>query len=695
MWSRAIAICLLVILPVGLVPLAGGQSLANGSAGNLAATDGLDLDGMDTEVLPGHDFYSFANGAWARRAVIAPGDWQTGTLKSVKDRTDADAEAVVRMLRRGNWPEGSDEAKFLSIYQSALDRTSRRLLGVRPVNGFVRQIKQAETHQDIALLMGSHALDAGGLFESGLRIDPLTGQGYVIALDVSSFLLGSRDLHLRTDAPAVAQRAEATRLLARLLRRTGTYRRVNDRVTAVLAVERALADVAPDVAVRRVPIRPEQVFSLEQLQARFPDFHWGSYFAARGLGGTSQIHVQSLEALPELIAIFHATGIDVWKDYLILRLMTRFGPYLDPVTEGVALQLDAVLKGADYARPSRRERARQIATSLMPDVVGRHYISAHVDDAAIEDVERMTAHLKAAFRKRLLAADGLAADTRATALEKLDRLQLVVGAPPGWNDYDGYAPDRRSLFGNVYLRRQLRHESSRLRLLSQAAGVEAGNERSDEVLGDVFFSPLSVGAFYLPSLNTIVVPAAYLQAPYYDANASLAVNFGMLGTTLGHEIGHAFDDQGSKRGPSGRLRNWWTVEDRDWFDGVGAALSDQLSAFEAAPGVPLNTRLTLGENLSDVVGVDLAFDALERAADAAGRNLTVEDRQAFFVGYAQKRRSKRTDAVIWEFATTDPHSPPEVRVNGILAHIDAWYEAFGVTAGDALWLAPEERVRVW
>jgi len=214
---------------------------------------------------------------------------------------------------------------------------------------------------------------------------------------------------------------------------------------------------------------------------------------------------------------------------------------------------------------------------------------------------------------------------------------------------------------------------------------------------DIFFSPLTVGAYYLNGLNLVVIPAAYLQAPYYDPAADMATNFGALGTTLGHEIGHAFDDQGSKRGPHGQLENWWTADDRARFDALGEALSDQFADVEVVPGMRIDTALTLGENLSDLAGVTLALDALReaKAAREEGADLTPEDLRAFFTSYAIKRRTKRLFALQMELAGTDTHSPPADRVNRILPHIDAWYDAFGVTEGHALWIPPDERVRIW
>ncbi|MEO1476880.1 MAG: M13 family metallopeptidase, partial [Pseudomonadota bacterium] len=419
-------------------------------------------------------------------------------------------------------------------------------------------------------------------------------------------------------------------------------------------------------------------------------------FSARGLRETTPIHVRITERMDEIIAVFNETPLQVWKDYLSLRLILDYGSYLDESTALLIHRFDMARLGAEYAPRKRRERAWRVALDLLPDPIGQAYIDEHLSDQTIAEVQKMVGWTLAAYRERIEVAEWLTDETRARAIEKLNAINVVVGEPPGWNNFDGYTPVRGSLFSNAYTRQQLRHQSALSRLRVPEADRAEEPPDPTRLLTDIFFSPLGVGAYYLPTLNTIVIPAAYLQRPYYDPSASVAVNFGALGTTLGHELGHAFDDQGAKRGPHGQLQNWWQDGDSERYRALGANLSAHLSAFEAAPGIPLNTQLTLGENLSDLAGIEIAWRALELAKSASGEtSISDEEARAFFISYAQKRRAKRLPTVNINFAYSDPHSPPAVRVNGILPHIDSWYEAFDITENDPLWLAPEDRIRIW
>ncbi|MEO1405607.1 MAG: M13 family metallopeptidase [Pseudomonadota bacterium] len=516
------------------------------------------------------------------------------------------------------------------------------------------------------------------------------------SIEPADLLLQSQALYLRQDSLAIDQRNESRRLLVRILRRVGRNSRAESRVDAVFELEHRLAELYPEPVAARQPIIAENVFGIASLETTFPEFPWRRFLAARGVVKDTIIQVPPRDQIPELIALFHATPVSVWRDYMTLRLILSYGSYLDEGTDRLVAEFDAARSGIAYTPLKRRERAWRVAADILPDPIGRAYVERYLTDTTVVEVHKIVDWTLLAYRERIEAADWLEAETRRRAIEKLDAITVVVGEPPGWNNFDFFTPIRGSLFSNAYSRQQLRHRSALARLLSSTEDEEDPSAPSKNPLDDIFFSPISVGAYYLPTLNSIVVPAAYLQAPYYDPSASLAVNFGALGTTIGHELGHAFDDQGARRGPDGQITDWWSAKDNEQFVAKGDKLSRHLSAFEAAPGIPLNTALTLGENLSDLVGVEIAFRAMELAHHAGrGEGVAREDAQAFFISYAQKRRAKRLPTIEIDFAYSNLHSPPSVRVNGILPHVDQWYSAFDVSEDDPLWVAPEDRVHIW
>ncbi|MEO0881274.1 MAG: M13 family metallopeptidase [Pseudomonadota bacterium] len=661
-----------------------------------SALHGIDWAGMDHDTPPGVDFFRHANGTWYDTTSIEKGKWQAGALETAKSRTDERAEEIVRRIRRSRWPSDSNEAKFLAIFRNHIDHNSRRQVGLRPVGPFLSLIEGAETHDHVASLLGSYNLDAGGLISITLRLDPIEGQGYVASIEPADLLLQSRSLYLRSDPMALDQVERAQAQLKRLLQRVDWSSDTAERVAAVLDLERRLAALYPDAVSRRQPVSAEQVFGVDDLGTAYPGFPWRRFLAARGVTEDTIIQVRVSEELPGLIAAFNATPVDVWRDYLTLRFSLTYGPYLDELTARIVHRFDSARLGVEPALPTRRQRARRVATDLLPDPVGQAYVERYLSDSVVHEVEKIVDWTLLAYRERIENANWLSDDTRQRAIEKLDAIQVVVGEPPGWNNFEQFVPVRGSPFYNAYSRQQLRHRSALSRLQMPAEDPIEAAANSETRISDIFFSPISVGAYYLPTLNAIVIPAAYLQPPYYNPSASMAVNFGAVGTTIGHELGHAFDDQGAKRGPSGKISNWWDEDDKARFDAKGARLSDHLSRFDAVPGIPLNTDLTLGENLSDLAGVEIAFRALELARAAGGTDtLSKDDAQAFFISYAQKRRAKRLPTVNIDFAYSDPHSPPSVRVNGILPHVDGWYAAFDITEDDPLWLSPDHRIQVW
>lgn len=655
---------------------------------------GFDLNGMDENTAPGRDFYKFANGTWAAQAVIAPDEWQAGPIIDIWDLTDKRAAELTHKVLGRRWEESSDEAKFVRIYRSYLDRSTSGRRQPSPIRALVQHIGQARTREDIAERFGNFRLNANGLFGVALRVDPLTGEGYIPSLEPTGLILGGKFAYLRDDPASRAVRSEASGLLVSLLRASGARRNARTRVERILALETQIANLLPDPAIGRDPQRSLTRMSPEMLAEKAPGFAWAIFLEKAGLGHVTAVDVASEDSLIAMTELFAATPVSVLKDYLRLRLMIDYGPFLRDNVARRAEALSALRRGTEYVRPSRSDRARELAHRLIPDVLARAYVAEYVNPQILHDVEAMAEMVRGAYGDRIRAASWLSAPTRERALAKLDKLDFIIGTPPGWNDYADYNPREETLFGNVYWSDQLRHESSLWRLNN---AQRRGPADIETLRSHIFFSPLRTGAYYLPRLNTVILPAAYLQAPYYDPGADPAVNFGALGTTIGHEIAHAFDDQGSKFDENGKLQNWWGEADRAAFERIGAEMSLQFSQYEAAGGLLVNPGLTLGENLSDLVGVEVALQAWERMArdrglaDAERR----EGQRRFFLAYAQKRRSVRREHVAMGLALRDPHSPPVHRVNGILRNVDAWYDTFGVGPDDALWLAPEARVRLW
>lgn len=695
-----------LLLIIGLLCFQGAVSYAedalntdkNALKGGLVQPEispwGFDLEGMQKNTAPGDNFYEFANGSWQNEASIAPNYWSQTPTRRLAVRSEQENLALIADLDAQDWPEESDEAKFLGIYASYMDRKRVNRLALEPIAPFLQSISRARTHNDMAERLGSIRLDVGGLFDLKSRIDPASGEGYIPSLEVSDLLLGARENYIRDDAAMIARRAEAKALLQVLLRRTGQFRRLEGRVDDVIALETQIASLYKSPEDARDPDIDNIYMSMAELRAYVPDFGWDVYFEKAGILRAEHIHIRVHQNLPALVALFRATPVRIWKDYMRLRLMDTYGLYLtDSIAEDTA-KLGAVRRGTIYQARSAAYNASRLANQLMPDVLGRAFAEEHFDDALKASVLEMSEAIRQAYRTRISNAVWLSPETKVRALVKLDAVKFLVGRPEGWNDYSSYAPNRKTLFNNVYWARQLRKESSLRSLLKPK---DAPRSNLETLRSHVFFSPRQIGAYYLPRLNAVIIPAGYMQAPYYDPGADMAVNYGALGTTIGHELGHAFDDQGSKYDWDGQLVDWWLAEDRSRFDALGAKLAAQFDTYEAAPGVPLNSQLTLGENISDLAGLEVAYHAYEavRARRGQAQYDAKEGARRFLLGYAQKRRALRLPSKELELSLSDPHSPPIHRVNGSLRNFDVWYDAFDVTDQHNLWLAPEARVQIW
>lgn len=646
-------------------------------------------------VNPGDNFYLYANRAWLSDVEINSDSLSAGASREAVTRTKAQVSALEADLLGRDWPQGSDEAKYKTVFNAFLNegRVSRR--GLRPVRQTLREIRSIRNHKQVAVLLGGYWIDAGGLFRVSLRISQHEGRTYIPHLGPADLILGEPHLYLGQDELAQSARAEAAIVLGKLLRRGGGRSNLARRTAEVIELETRLAALAPAATDERDPLRVMPLRPASSLASEAPDFPWSTYFVSRGLGVDAQVSIAPFQDLEAIARVFEQTPVRVWRDYLTLRILLKYGAYLSEDISLLTEEVGQLRTGVRLPRKSRYERASDFAQWVLPDVMARRYVETHLDAGTLAAAEAMAERIRGVYRRRIMQADWLGEQTRTQALAKLDGLAFMIGVPPDWNDHSNYQPEADDLFGNAYQKFQSRHLTRLARLRERPVD---GVRDIDELRQHIFFSPLRVGAYYLPRLNAVIVPAAYLQPPFFDPAADDAYNYGALGTTLGHEIGHAFDDQGSKHGPTGELENWWTDEDRARFDAMGAELSAQFAGAEVVPGVPIDTQLTLGENISDIVGVETALAGLldlldqDPSMSASERRTSLQD---FFLSYAGKRRKVRrpeTDAL---FLPRDKHSPPELRTNLILANIDAWYRAFGITETDALWLAPEQRLRFW
>jgi putative endopeptidase len=458
---------------------------------------------------------------------------------------------------------------------------------------------------------------------------------------------------------------------------------------AIFKLESEIADIHWSRAERRDADKTYNPMSLSELVQFAPDFPWAEDLREQGIAnpssGERQVIVSEKSAFPGLASLFKRTSVDTWRDYLTFHYLSSHAPYLTKRFDDARFEFYGKVLGGQREQLARDKRGVRYVGGMMGENVGRLYVARYFPADAKAKAQELVRNLLSVYRQRIQTADWMSPETRRQALEKVGTFSVKIGYPDKWRDYSAFRVDPEDLLGNQA--RGARFEWNR-----RLVRLDQPVDRSEWGM-----SPQTVNAYYNSSLNEIVFPAAILQPPFFDPNADPAVNYGGIGAVIGHEISHGFDDQGSKYDAEGVLRNWWTEADRKNFDERTNALVDQFNAYSPVPGLFVNGRLTLGENIADLAGLTVAQAAYHLSLNGATPPVLdgFSGDQRLFLGYAQVWRFKAREETLRQRVLSDPHSPPEFRINGIVRNVDAWYDAYKVAPGEKLYLAPGSRVHLW
>jgi predicted metalloendopeptidase len=452
-----------------------------------------------------------------------------------------------------------------------------------------------------------------------------------------------------------------------------------------MAFETAIAERHWPIADRRDRVRTYNLMSRAQLRAIAPRFPWDARLEAAGLGGVEDVVVAELSAMRPLADLCMATPVSTWRAYIAFHLITDNAHLLPrPIDDANFEFFGRTLNGQQEQR-ERWKRAIVSINAVLGEAVGKLYVERHFPPEAKQQALDLVENMRRAYAERIRAVPWMSDATRAAALEKLATFRPKIAYPDRWKDYSGFDVRAGDAFGNA----------RRYAEWNWAFDVSRLGRPSDR--DEWFMAPHAINAYYNPPFNEIVFPAGYLQPPVFDPNADPAVNYGALGGVIGHEMGHGFDDQGAKSDAQGVLRDWWTPEDFARFEALTGRLVAQYDAFEPLPGIHVNGRLTLGENIGDNGGIQVALHAYRISLNGAEPPVLdgTTGVQRFFMARAQHRKELRREQSLRNQVLTDPHSPARYRINGIVRNVDAWYEAFNVQPGDALYLPPDQRVHIW
>ena len=640
---------------------------------------GIDLSTLSETIRPHDDFFRYVNGPWLQDHKIPDDRAADGAFYALHDKAEKHVRAIIE--------ESPRDALTGALYASFLDTDTVDTLGAQPIEPDLAAVDAVSDHDELATTIGRLQVSGvGGIVGYEVFADKSDPDRNVVYLFQSGIGLPDEAFY-REDVHAPL-REKYVAHLKRMSELTG----VDFDAETVLAVETAIASHHWDVVTSReadLTHNPTTLASLEETAGGFPWRLW-----ADAIGVPQAAHDLLIAYEPSffegLSAVFPGTSLDHWKQWLRWHIVASRSAYLSQEISRANFEFyGTVLSGAPQQR-ERWKRGVQFVESCVGELVGQLYVARHFPPEYKEEMDQLVAHLIAAYRESITSLEWMTPETRQRALTKLDQFTPKIGYPEKWRDYSGLEASADDLVGNVRASSRFDHDW-------EWSKVGQPVDRTEWLM-----TPQTVNAYYLQTANEIVFPAAILQPPFFNPDADAAVNFGGIGAVIGHEIGHGFDDQGSKYDGTGRLDNWWTEADREAFTDRAKVLIAQFDGYSPAQlddEHTVNGALTVGENIGDLAGVEIGLKAFKIAAGQPLDELPLVDGltavQRYFIAYALTERTKRRDEALITQINTDPHSPEEFRINGVVRNMDAWYAAFGVSEDDALWLEPEGRVRIW
>ncbi len=641
---------------------------------------GFDLTGVDRQVKPGDDFYKFANGGYLARTEIPADRTRFGNFDRLSVLSENRVHAI---LEEASAHPTLKSARIGAFYKAFMGEARVEALGAAPIQRDLKQIRTAASRDDLIGLMGDHQRLRRSLFGVAISADGKDPTRYAVYAASGGIGLPDKDYYLK---PAFAEtRAKYEVYIARMLTLADWPDPVG-KAHDIMAFETRLAEVSWDRAERRNRDKTYNPMTPDELCAYAPGFDFHRLLATSDLGQVKRVVVSDNTAFPKKAAIFAQTPVDTLKAWMAFNIADASAPYLSKAFVDAGFDFRSRTLGGQPEQRPRWKRAVATINAALGEAVGEIYVQRYFPAESRAKVLALVGHIRAALALRIDKLDWMSPQTKAAAQVKLAKFTVKIGYPDKFRDYSAVEVRPDDLYGNV-----LRAEAA-----DWARVVNRLNKPVDR--SDWSITPQTVNAYYSPPFNEIVFPAAILQPPFFDPSADPAVNYGAIGGVIAHEVSHGFDDQGRKSNGDGVLTDWWTAEDAAGFTARAERLSAQYEALDIdIPGEHINGHLTLGENIGDMGGINLALDAYHTSLGGHPAPVigdTTGDQRVFF-GWAQVWWEKMRDEARRQQLHTDPHSPGSARVNAVVRNVDSWYDAFGVKPGDKLYVAPADRVKIW
>jgi putative endopeptidase len=665
------------------VPAAASPAAATPVAARAVIGDfGIDLTAGDSHVKPGDDFFAYANGTWLDSFVIPADHASYGPFNTLDELSKKRVRGIIEIAAAQHAANGTPGQQIGDFYASFMDEAAIEANGLAPAQADLTSIATASSRESIARLFGLPGF--ASLFDVDLPADYHNPDRYAVYLSESALGLPDRDYYLKDDPKLKELRAKYVAYVAQMLQLVGE-RDAGSKARRIMAFETAASRVQWSIEKRRDVDRTWNPRTKAQLFAYAPGFPWRPFLESLKLGERQDLVLGELTAVRDLAQLFGRTPLPTLRAWLTFQYLNGHAEFLPQRFDAAHF---AFYGQALRGQPEQRERWKRAVDQVddaLGEAVGRLYVAQYFPPQSKAKMQQLVADLRAALSERIDALEWMTPQTKVRAHEKLAAFTPKIGYPDKWKDYSALIVRRDDLIGNVRRAAQWQWDY-------KVARIDGAVDRAEWQM-----TPQEINAYYNPSNNEIVFPAAILQPPFFDPNADPAVNFGAIGAVIGHEMGHGFDDQGRKFGPDGALLDWWTATDVKAFTARTARLIKEFSAFEALPGLHVNGANTLGENIGDLGGLNMAHEAYRISLQGQPAPLIdgLSGDQRFFLAWAQAWREKYREGMLREIVLSDVHSPANFRVNGPLPNIDAWYAAFNVQPGDKLYVPPAERVRIW
>jgi putative endopeptidase len=644
---------------------------------------GLDLTARDPSVKPGDDFYHYADGRWIATHQIPSDRTDWGSFEELEELSEQRVHTIIEGLP-AQAPEGSVAQKVGDYFRAYLDTEAIERSGLAPAKPALDAIAAARTPEDVARLMGRPDLALKAPLSVVMTTDQKNPDRYIVTITQSGLGMPDRDYYLKDDAVYASLRAKYRAHIERLLGLAGDANAAEE-AQSVLDLETSIAKLQWPVAKRRERDLTYNLRTRAELDGLAAGFPWSAWLAADGLDGQKEFVVRELDAVQALEQLLTSVPVERWRRYLKYHHLALTADLLPKAFDDEVFDFYGRTLHGQQQQRDRWKRAVVAVDRDLGEAVGELYVARYFPPESKQKMLDLVENLRATYAERIASLPWMTPATKKLALEKLAAFHPKIGYPDKWRDYSALTIVRGDAYGNA----------THAAVFEWQRRLKRMGEPTDR--GEWGMTPQTINAYYNPTFNEVVFPAAILQPPFFDPNADDAVNYGGIGGVIGHEMGHGFDDQGSKSDARGVLHTWWQPEDTDAFKTRVDRLAVQYDGYTVLPGLNINGRLTLGENIGDLGGVSVAYEAYHRSLH--GKRAPVLDGltgdQRYFLAWAQVWRGLMRDEQLRSLVMSNPHSPNEFRVNGVVRNVDAWYQAFDVRPGDKLYLPPQERVHIW